>query len=416
MTFVLLILQQTAKIGSLVDVTESEDPEGLRVFYYLVQDLKALVFSLISLHFKVCICTRSSMHSNHADCHVDQANLKGPKLFPGVMAHGIRFRVVGRLHGRSLVRQVQQDVVLHREMSWKRGGNKVGKGGETDGDSTGRLHHGTIDNRIRFTKQSHLEQQLELLFTYGCYLCIPLLFDLVCLVLRYPSCYLVPSLPNTRRQAIFSRNMPTEHETPPPSSPPSPSSIIATALQRAAHTHALCPPDGPPDEDRSQALAEAYDALNTSPDDVVPAERLADNTIEGLSISDMPAPASLSDPAYLADLLATQRLQDPRPASAIIEEEVLVVVEEEEETIQEKTSDTVQPLLEPATSSKARAQHPEPAIFKVRLDMHNASRQAHADNKTYRHYHSTALPSYARAANSQERNSQIANNITCKSR
>jgi protein mago nashi len=45
---------ETAKIGSLVDVTESEDPEGLRVFYYLVQDLKALVFSLISLHFKVC--------------------------------------------------------------------------------------------------------------------------------------------------------------------------------------------------------------------------------------------------------------------------------------------------------------------------------------------------------------------------
>ena len=47
--------QQTAKIGSLVDVTESADPEGLRVFYYLVQDLKALVFSLISLHFKVCV-------------------------------------------------------------------------------------------------------------------------------------------------------------------------------------------------------------------------------------------------------------------------------------------------------------------------------------------------------------------------
>lgn len=44
---------QTAKIGSLVDVTESQDPEGLRVFYYLVQDLKALVFSLIGLHFKI---------------------------------------------------------------------------------------------------------------------------------------------------------------------------------------------------------------------------------------------------------------------------------------------------------------------------------------------------------------------------
>ena len=44
---------QTAKIGSLVDVSESADPEGLRVFYYLVQDLKALVFSLIALHFKI---------------------------------------------------------------------------------------------------------------------------------------------------------------------------------------------------------------------------------------------------------------------------------------------------------------------------------------------------------------------------
>ena len=49
----ILIRTQTAKIGSLVDVTDSADPEGLRVFYYLVQDLKALVFSLISLHFKV---------------------------------------------------------------------------------------------------------------------------------------------------------------------------------------------------------------------------------------------------------------------------------------------------------------------------------------------------------------------------
>ncbi|KAJ3190296.1 hypothetical protein HDU85_000591 [Gaertneriomyces sp. JEL0708] len=43
----------TAKIGSLVDVNDSKDPEGLRVFYYFVQDLKCLVFSLISLHFKI---------------------------------------------------------------------------------------------------------------------------------------------------------------------------------------------------------------------------------------------------------------------------------------------------------------------------------------------------------------------------
>ncbi|KAG1819492.1 mago nashi [Suillus subaureus] len=44
---------ETAKIGSLVDIQDSEDPEGLRVFYYLVQDLKCLIFSLISLHFKI---------------------------------------------------------------------------------------------------------------------------------------------------------------------------------------------------------------------------------------------------------------------------------------------------------------------------------------------------------------------------
>ena len=44
---------QTSKIGSIVNVQECKDSEGLRVFYYLVQDLKCLVFSLVTLHFKV---------------------------------------------------------------------------------------------------------------------------------------------------------------------------------------------------------------------------------------------------------------------------------------------------------------------------------------------------------------------------
>jgi len=43
----------TSKTGSLLDVNTSKDPEGLRTFYYLVQDLKCFVFSLISLHFKI---------------------------------------------------------------------------------------------------------------------------------------------------------------------------------------------------------------------------------------------------------------------------------------------------------------------------------------------------------------------------
>ena len=42
--------KKTAKIGSLVDIQDSEDPEGLRVFYYLVQDLKVGVLN-ISLGF-----------------------------------------------------------------------------------------------------------------------------------------------------------------------------------------------------------------------------------------------------------------------------------------------------------------------------------------------------------------------------
>ncbi|KAJ5068006.1 protein mago nashi [Anaeramoeba ignava] len=43
----------TSKIGSLHDIQETRDPEGLRTFYYLVQDLKSLVFSLMALHFKI---------------------------------------------------------------------------------------------------------------------------------------------------------------------------------------------------------------------------------------------------------------------------------------------------------------------------------------------------------------------------
>ena len=43
----------TNKIGSLKDVENSKDPEGLRIFYYLVQDLKCFVFSLIGMHFRI---------------------------------------------------------------------------------------------------------------------------------------------------------------------------------------------------------------------------------------------------------------------------------------------------------------------------------------------------------------------------
>jgi hypothetical protein len=41
------------EIDSLVDIQNSTDPKGLTIFYYLTQDLKCLVMSLINLHFKI---------------------------------------------------------------------------------------------------------------------------------------------------------------------------------------------------------------------------------------------------------------------------------------------------------------------------------------------------------------------------
>lgn len=43
----------TSKIGCLADVQQSKDPEGLRVFYYMVQDLRCFVTSLLQLHFRI---------------------------------------------------------------------------------------------------------------------------------------------------------------------------------------------------------------------------------------------------------------------------------------------------------------------------------------------------------------------------
>jgi protein mago nashi len=43
----------TSKIGSYAEVQKTKDPEGLTLFFYLVQDLKCFVFSLVNLHFRV---------------------------------------------------------------------------------------------------------------------------------------------------------------------------------------------------------------------------------------------------------------------------------------------------------------------------------------------------------------------------
>ncbi len=73
---------QCAKIGSLLDVQGSKDPEGLRTFYFLIQDLKCLVFSLISLHFKVCdtCCWRCRCLFN--DLFIDAMARLTPQIKP----------------------------------------------------------------------------------------------------------------------------------------------------------------------------------------------------------------------------------------------------------------------------------------------------------------------------------------------
>lgn len=44
---------RTATIGSLLDVVASTDADGLRVFYYVVQDLRCFVFALLGMHYKI---------------------------------------------------------------------------------------------------------------------------------------------------------------------------------------------------------------------------------------------------------------------------------------------------------------------------------------------------------------------------
>jgi len=43
----------TSKIGSVVEADQSKDADGLKVFYYLVQDIRCMVASLMALHFKI---------------------------------------------------------------------------------------------------------------------------------------------------------------------------------------------------------------------------------------------------------------------------------------------------------------------------------------------------------------------------
>lgn len=44
---------KTLNISSLASIKSQTDSNGMAVFYYLIQDIKVFIFSLISLHFKI---------------------------------------------------------------------------------------------------------------------------------------------------------------------------------------------------------------------------------------------------------------------------------------------------------------------------------------------------------------------------
>lgn len=48
----------TSKIGRMLDIQQTSDPDGLLKLHILSQNLRSFVLSLISLHFKVCPLTR----------------------------------------------------------------------------------------------------------------------------------------------------------------------------------------------------------------------------------------------------------------------------------------------------------------------------------------------------------------------
>jgi hypothetical protein len=44
---------KTCQIGAVAEALKCEDPEGLKNFYYTIQDLRLFVFALVAMHFKI---------------------------------------------------------------------------------------------------------------------------------------------------------------------------------------------------------------------------------------------------------------------------------------------------------------------------------------------------------------------------
>lgn len=88
---------ETAKIGSLVDVQDSEDPEGLRVMYYLVQDLKVGrewgFAEVIHLTDNACSPTCSAL-CNRFSVSISGSSPSGEELVDPVCCFVLVFRFI----------------------------------------------------------------------------------------------------------------------------------------------------------------------------------------------------------------------------------------------------------------------------------------------------------------------------------
>ena len=79
------IYTKTAKIGSLVDIQDSEDPEGLRVFYYLVQDLKVGVLHHLFRPYSLTVVLSVFNFLVDLSALQDQAYINLVLIFLGIM-------------------------------------------------------------------------------------------------------------------------------------------------------------------------------------------------------------------------------------------------------------------------------------------------------------------------------------------
>ena len=56
----------TSKFGTIAEVKKCDDPSGLEVFWYFIQDIKCFALSLINAHYRVSRANTGYDSYNHS--------------------------------------------------------------------------------------------------------------------------------------------------------------------------------------------------------------------------------------------------------------------------------------------------------------------------------------------------------------